>query len=97
MAELPKGVTKEVRRGGSGVLELLLIDFDREGGDGYIRIEKKSTPNAIAQLVIIGGKPAMALFEKESLLMGHSALDELRNCAADDESIYFKLLIDWPR
>ena len=86
MAELPKGVTKEVRRGGSGVLELLLIDFDREGGDGYIRIEKNSTPNAIAQLVIIGGKPAMALFEKESLLMGHSALDELRNCAADDES-----------
>ena len=69
MAELPKGVIKEVRRGGSGVLELLLIDFDRESGDGYIRIEKTSTPNAIAQLVIIGGKPAMALFEKESLLI----------------------------
>ena len=44
MAELPKGVTKEVRRGGSGVLELLLIDFDREGGDGYIRIEKDTSP-----------------------------------------------------
>ena len=86
MAELPKGVTKEVRRGGSGVLELLLIDFDREGGDGYFRIEKDSSPATVAQLVIVEGKPAMALFEYESLLMGHSALVELRKCAADDSS-----------
>ena len=86
MAELPKGVTKEVRRGGSGVLELLLIDFDREGGDGYFRIEKESSPVTVAQLVIVEGKPSMALFEQESLLMGHSALVELRKCAADDDS-----------
>tara|TARA_B100001750_G_scaffold237380_1_gene242406 strand:+ start:3926 stop:6265 length:2340 start_codon:yes stop_codon:yes gene_type:complete len=86
MAELPKGVTKEVRRGGSGVLELLLIDFDREGSDGYFRIEKDTSPTTIAQLVIVEGNPAMALFEHESLLMGHSALEELRKCAADDDS-----------
>ena len=86
MAELPKGVTKEVRRGGSGVLELLLIDFDREGGDGYIRIEKDTSPATVAQLVIVGGKPEMALFEHDSLLMGHSALAELRQCATDDDS-----------
>ena len=86
MAELPKGVTKEVRRGGSGVLELLLIDFDREGEDGYIRIEKGTSPATVAQLVIVQGKPSMALFEYESFLMGHSALSELRQCAADDDS-----------
>ncbi len=86
MAELPKGVTKEVRRGGSGVLELLLIDFDRDGGDGYIRIEKDTSPATVAQLVIVEGKPAMALFEHDSLLMGHAALAELRQCGADDDS-----------
>ena len=86
MAELPKGITKEVRRGGSGVLELLLIDFDKEGGSGYIRIQQPTNPVSIAQLVISDGEPEMALFESTELLMGHSALEELRNCAAADDS-----------
>ncbi len=86
MAELPKGITKEVRRGGSGVLELLLIDFDREGGSGYIRIQQPTNPVSIAQLVISDGAPEMALFESTELLMGHSALEELRDCAAADDS-----------
>tara|TARA_B110000116_G_scaffold272346_1_gene296767 strand:+ start:2796 stop:5156 length:2361 start_codon:yes stop_codon:yes gene_type:complete len=86
MAELPKGITKEVRRGGSGVLELLLIDFDKEGGSGYIRIQQPTNPVSIAQLVISDGAPEMALFESTELLMGHSALEELRDCAAADDS-----------
>ncbi len=86
MAELPKGITKEVRRGGSGVLELLLIDFDREGDSGYIRIQQPTNPVSIAQLVISDGAPEMALFESTELLMGHTALDELRKCAAADDS-----------
>jgi hypothetical protein len=86
MAELPKGITKEVRRGGSGVLELLLIDFDKEGGSGYIRIQQPTNPVSIAQLVISDGAPEIALFESSELLMGHSALEELRNCAAADDS-----------
>jgi hypothetical protein len=86
VAELPKGITKEVRRGGSGVLELLLIDFDKEGGSGYIRIQQPTNPVSIAQLVISDGEPEMALFESTELLMGHSALEELRNCAAADDS-----------
>ena len=86
MAELPKGITKEVRRGGSGVLELLLIDFDREGDSGYIRIQQPTNPVSIAQLVISEGAPEMALFESTELLMGHTALEELRKCAAADDS-----------
>ena len=86
MAELPKGITKEVRRGGSGVLELLLIDFDKEGSSGYIRIQQPTNPVSIAQLVISDGAPEMALFESNELLMGHSALEELRKCAAADDS-----------
>jgi len=86
MAELPRGITKEVRRGGSGVLELLLIDFDREGDSGYIRIQQPTNPVSIAQLVISDGAPEMALFESTELLMGHTALDELRKCASADDS-----------
>ncbi|HHZ74233.1 MAG TPA: DUF835 domain-containing protein [Candidatus Poseidoniales archaeon] len=86
MAELPKGITKEVRRGGSGVLELLLIDFDKEGSSGYIRIQQPTNPVSIAQLVISDGAPEMALFESTELLMGHNALEELRDCAAADDS-----------
>jgi len=86
VAELPKGITKEVRRGGSGVLELLLIDFDKEGSSGYIRIQQPTNPVSIAQLVISDGAPEMALFESTELLMGHNALEELRDCAAADDS-----------
>ena len=86
MAELPKGITKEVRRGGSGVLELLLIDFDKEGSSGYIRIQQPTNPVSTAQLVISDGAPEMALFESNELLMGHTALEELRKSAAADDS-----------
>lgn len=86
MAELPKGVTKEVRRGGSGVLELLLMDFSREVGDGYLRIEQSGPPKSVGQLVITSGSPEMALFEREELLMGKSALEKIRQCATADDS-----------
>ncbi len=86
MAELPKGVTKEVRRGGSGILELLLIDFDKASDDGYLRVERPTQPVSVGQLVIIDGTPSMCLFEFDELLMGQRALDALRDSAAEDDS-----------
>ena len=95
MAELPRGTTREVRRGGSGVLELLLIDFDKEGGDGYIRVERPTSPPTTAQLVVRGGKPSMALHESEGLAMGQAALEALRvDAAADDSRLSVHIDVD---
>lgn len=95
MAELPRGTSREVRRGGSGVLELLLIDFDKEGGDGYIRVERPTSPPTTAQLVVRGGKPSMALHESEGLAMGQTALEALRvDAAADDSRLSVHIDVD---
>ena len=95
MAELPRGTSREVRRGGSGVLELLLIDFDKEGGDGYIRVERPTSPPTTAQLVVRGGKPSMALHESEGLAMGQAALEALRvDAAADDSRLSVHIDVD---
>ena len=40
MAELPRGITLETRRGGPDVLRTLVEDFFTESQDGYIRIER---------------------------------------------------------
>jgi len=95
MAELPRGTTREVRRGGSGVLELLLIDFDKEGSDGYIRVERPTSPPTTAQLVVRGGKPSMALHESVGLVMGQAALEALRiDAAADDSRLSVHIDVD---
>jgi len=95
MAELPRGTTREVRRGGSGVLELLLIDFDKEGGDGYIRVERPTSVPSTSQLVVQRGKPSLALHECEILLMGQAALDALRiDAAAADSRLSIHVDVD---
>jgi hypothetical protein len=77
------------------VLELLLIDFDREAGDGYIRVERPTSPPTTAQLVVQGGKPVMAIHESERMAMGQAALDALRiDAAADDSRLSVHVEVD---
>ncbi len=86
MAELPRGKVREVRRGGAGVLELLLVDFERGGDDGYLKVEGGGRRGEVGQLVITQGTPSLAIFEGEALLMGAPALRHFRSVAAGDDS-----------
>ncbi len=86
MAEFPDGRVREVRRGGAGVLELLLLDLSREQADGYIRVERQGEVARVGQLVLSAGRLVMCLHEEDELSMGRHALEELRADAAADDS-----------
>ena len=86
MAEFPAGRVREVRRGGAGVLELLLLDLSREGADGYIRVERPGEIVRVGQLVLSAGRLVMCLHETDELSMGRDALEALRTDAAADDS-----------
>ena len=60
MAEFPQGEVMERRRGGPGVLALLMLDATRRRFNGHLRIE--SLDGAVGGLGIIEGMPAMALY-----------------------------------
>ena len=84
VVELPRGKVSETRRGGVGVLELLLVDMQKRSDSGYIRCEAGALGGAVGQITIREGTPSMALFEDSegSILMGHSALGALQEAAS---------------
>ncbi|MEE3083526.1 MAG: DUF835 domain-containing protein [Candidatus Thermoplasmatota archaeon] len=83
MVELPRGDISESRRGGAGVLELLLVDMQKRSDSGYIRCEAGALGGAVGQITVRDGTPSMVLFESGdgNLLIGHAALGALQEAA----------------
>tara|TARA_B000000532_G_scaffold237716_1_gene225341 strand:+ start:2506 stop:4551 length:2046 start_codon:yes stop_codon:yes gene_type:complete len=84
VVELPRGKVSETRRGGVGVLELLLVDMQKRSDSGYIRCEAGALGGAIGQITVRQGTPSMALYEdaEGNVLVGHSALGALQEAAS---------------
>ena len=84
VVELPRGKVSETRRGGVGVLELLLVDMQKRSDSGYIRCEAGALGGAIGQITVRQGTPSMALYEdaEGGVLVGHSALGALQEAAS---------------
>lgn len=84
VVELPRGKVSETRRGGVGVLELLLVDMQKRSDSGYIRCEAGALGGAIGQITVREGTPSMALYEdaEGAVLVGHSALGALQEAAS---------------
>jgi len=84
MVELPRGEISETRRGGAGVLELLLVDMQKRSESGYIRCEAGALGGAVGQITIREGTPSMVLYEDSegSMLSGHAALGALQEAAS---------------
>jgi len=84
VVELPRGKVSETRRGGVGVLELLLVDMQKRSDTGYIRCEAGALGGAIGQITVRQGTPSMALYEdaEGNVLVGHSALGALQEAAS---------------
>ena len=84
MVELPRGEVSETRRGGAGVLELLLVDMQKRSESGYIRCEAGALGGAVGQITIRDGTPSMVLYEDSqgSMLSGHSALGALQEATS---------------
>ena len=61
MAELPSGLVVERRRGGPGVLALLMLDATRSRFNGHIRIERSSNNGFVGNLGILDGMPIMSI------------------------------------
>ncbi len=89
MAELPDGDIIERRRGGPGVLALLMLDATRSRFNGHLRIERASSNGFVGNLGILDGMPIMALSSeinsstsggKESMekCLSESAMDDAR-------------------
>ncbi|MBD19264.1 MAG: hypothetical protein CMB13_06490 [Euryarchaeota archaeon] len=83
MAEFPQGEVVERRRGGPGVLALLMLDATRSRFNGHLRIE--SLDGAVGGLGIIEGMPAMALYTSGGgeVAGGRDAMDRCLNSSAD--------------
>ena len=83
MVELPRGDVKESRRGGAGVLELLLVDMQTRSESGFIRCEATSLGGAVGQIIVREGNPSMVLFEGAdgNRLIGHAAVGALQEAA----------------
>lgn len=79
MVELPQGVIIEVRRGGHDALVQLSRDMNSLGISGYIRIERrpKELMPRVSQILILDGKPTLALHESDILFVGLEALLEI--------------------
>ncbi len=84
MVELPRGEVSETRRGGVGVLELLLVDMQKRAESGYIRCEAGALGGAVGQVTVRDGQPSMVLYEDSegSVLSGHTALGALQEAAS---------------
>ncbi|MDE0707928.1 MAG: DUF835 domain-containing protein [Candidatus Poseidoniales archaeon] len=84
MVELPTGEVNETRRGGAGVLELLLVDMQKRSESGYIRCEAGALGGAVGQITVRKGTPSMVLYEDSegSMLSGHAALGALQEAAS---------------
>ena len=83
MAEFPQGEVTERRRGGPGVLALLMLDATRTRFNGHLRIE--SLDGAVGGLGIIDGMPAMAIHTSEGgeVAGGRDAMDRCLTSSAD--------------
>ena len=84
MVELPRGEVSETRRGGVGVLELLLVDMQKRSESGYIRCEAGALGGAVGQISVRNGTPSMVLYEDSegSVLSGHAGLGALQEAAS---------------
>ena len=84
MVELPRGEVSETRRGGAGVLELLLVDMQKRSESGYLRCEAGALGGAVGQISVREGTPSMVLYEDAdgTVLSGHSALGALQEAAS---------------
>ena len=84
MVELPRGEVSETRRGGAGVLELLLVDMQKRSESGYIRCEAGALGGAVGQITVRDGTPSMVLYEDSqgSMLSGHAALGALQEATS---------------
>ena len=84
MVELPRGEVSETRRGGVGVLELLLVDMQKRSESGYIRCEAGALGGSVGQISVRDGRPSMVLYEDSEgpVLSGHSALGALQEAAS---------------
>ena len=90
MAELPDGVVIERRRGGPGVLALLMLDATRSRFNGHLRIERASVEGFVGNLGILDGMPIMslALDINSSTIGGKDAMERcLHESAMDDAKI----------
>lgn len=90
MAELPVGEVIERRRGGPGVLALLMLDATRSRFDGHIRVERASNDGFLGNLGIIDGMPIMSLATDihSSTIGGKDAMEKcLHESAMDDAKI----------
>ena len=84
MVELPRGEVSETRRGGAGVLELLLVDMQKRSETGYIRCEAGALGGAVGQISVREGTPSMVLYEDSdgAVLSGHAALGALQEASS---------------
>ena len=84
MVELPTGEVSETRRGGAGVLELLLVDMQKRSESGYLRCEAGALGGAVGQISVRDGTPSMVLYEDSdgAVLSGHAALGALQEAAS---------------
>ncbi|MEE2747451.1 MAG: DUF835 domain-containing protein [Candidatus Thermoplasmatota archaeon] len=84
MVELPRGEVSETRRGGAGVLELLLVDMQKRSESGYIRCEAGALGGAVGQITVRDGTPSMVIYEDSegSMLSGHAALGALQEATS---------------
>jgi hypothetical protein len=84
MVDLPRGDVSETRRGGVGVLELLLVDMQKREESGYIRCEAGALGGAVGQITVRSGTPSMVLFESAdgNLLIGQTAVGALQEAAS---------------
>ena len=90
MAELPDGLVVERRRGGPGVLALLMLDATRSRFNGHIRIERASNNGFVGNLGIIDGMPIMsiAMDIDSSSIGGKESMEKcLHESAMDDARI----------
>jgi len=90
MAELPDGVVIERRRGGPGVLALLMLDATRSRFNGHLRIERASVEGFVGNLGILDGMPIMSLAWDihSSTIGGKDAMERcLHESAMDDAKI----------
>lgn len=83
MVELPRGEVSETRRGGAGVLELLLVDMQKRDESGYLRCEAGALGGAVGQVTVRGGRPSLALYEGADgdLLIGQVALGAIQEAS----------------
>ena len=84
MVELPRGEISENRRGGVGVLELLLVDMQKREESGYIRCEAGALGGAVGQITVRDGTASMAIYEDstENILTGHAAVGAIQEASA---------------